>query len=615
MANKDIKRKLPLRRRQFLQGAGAVGLMAALDGLIPNYAAQLIGTANSQDVDPEGLFFNLNINRNSLDIGGKVARAITVNGTIPGPLVRLKEGRMTTMAVTNHLEEDTSIHWHGLLVPPAMDGVPGVSFAGIKPGETFTYKFPVNQSGTYWYHSHSGLQEQLGHFGPIIIDPIEPEPFSYDREYIVMLSDWTFEDPHRVLAKLKKQSDYYNFQKRTVGDFFQDVSEKGFGTAFAEYKMWAGMRMSPTDIADITGYTYTYLMNGQAPVSNWTGLFRPGEKIRLRIINSSAMSFFDFRIPGLKMTVVQADGQNVQPVMVDEFRIGAAETYDVIVEPEENRAYTIFAESIDRSGYAAGTLAPREGMTAPLPERRKRPVLTMADMGMADMDMKGVDGMAGMDMKGMENMSDIKDSGPDMDMKNMAGSGMKMDLKSEPMPIKKHGPDKHGPGNSMVAEMPRNRLDDPGVGLENTGTRVLVYNDLKSVAPGYDKRKPEREIELHLTGNMERYMWSFDGKKFSEAKGPIEFRNGERLRLTMINDTMMPHPIHLHGMWMELDNGAGEFRPRKHTVNVKPGEQLSVIISVDAPGNWAFHCHLLYHMEMGMFRIVSVTDYAGGAGS
>ena len=587
LQNNGFKKKLPLRRRQFLQGAGAVGLLAALEGLAPNYAGQLVRAANGAEMDPEGLFFNLDINHTSLDIGGKDAHAITVNGTIPGPLIRLKEGQMTTMAVTNHLKEDTSIHWHGILLPPGMDGVPGVSFAGIKPGETFTYKFPVKQSGTYWYHSHSGLQEQLGHFGPLIIDPVEPDPFSYDREYVVMLSDWTFEDPLRVLAKLKKQSGYYNFQKRTVGDFFKDISEKGLGPAFAERKMWAKMRMSPTDIADITGYTYTYLMNGRAPASNWTGLFRPGEKIRLRIINAATMTFFDFRIPGLKMTVVQADGQNVQPVTVDEFRIGVAETYDVIVEPGEDRAYTIFAETMDRSGFAAGTLTPREGMTAPLPERRKRPVLSMADMGMAGMDMKGMDGM--------------KD--------------MKMDMKSEPVPIKKHGPDKHGPGNSMIAEMPRNRLGDPGVGLENTGTRVLVYNDLRSIAPGYDKRAPEREIELHLTGNMERYMWSFDGKKFSEAKGPIEFRNGERLRLTMINDTMMSHPIHLHGMWMELDNGAGEFRPRKHTVNVKPAERLSVIISVDAPGNWAFHCHLLYHMYMGMFRIVSVTDHIGGTGS
>ncbi len=601
--NNGFKKKWPLRRRQFLQGAGAVGLLAALEGLAPNYAGQLVRAANGAEMDPEGLFFNLDINHTSLDIGGKDAHAITVNGTIPGPLIRLKEGQMTTMAVTNHLKEDTSIHWHGILVPPGMDGVPGVSFAGIRPGETFTYNFPVKQSGTYWYHSHSGLQEQVGHFGPIIIDPIEPDPFSYDREYIVMLSDWTFENPYRVLAKLKKQSDYYNFQKRTVGDFFKDVSEKGFGPAFAERKMWAKMRMSATDFADISGYTYTYQMTGRAPVSNWTGRFRPGEKIRLRFINAAAMTYFDLRIPGLKMTVVQADGQNVQPVMVDEFRIGAAETYDVIIEPKEDRAYTIFAESMDRSGYAAGTLAPREGMTAPLPERRKRPVLSMADMGMAGMaDM----GMGGMAMKGMDGM----------DMKGMDGmKDMKMDMKSEPVPIKRHGPDKHGPGNTMVAEMPRNRLGDPGVGLENTGTRVLVYNDLRSIAPGYDKRAPEREIELHLTGNMERYMWSFDGKKFSEAKGPIEFRNGERLRLTMINDTMMSHPIHLHGMWMELDNGAGEFRPRKHTVNVKPAEQLSVIISVDAPGNWAFHCHLLYHMDMGMFRIVSVTDYGGETGS
>lgn len=506
------------------------------------------------------------------ELDGRKAPAITVNGTLPGPLVRLREGQEAILRVTNHLSEDTSIHWHGILLPAAMDGVPGVSFAGIPPGETFTYRFPVKQSGTYWYHSHSGLQEQLGHFGPMIIDPAKPDPYEYDREHVVLLADWTFENPYRILAKLKKQSNYYNAQKQTLFDLFKDASERGWGAAFGDRMHWASMRMDPTDLLDVTGYTYSYLMNGLTPLGNWTGLFSPGERVRLRFINASAMTIFDVRIPDLPMAVVQADGQNVEPVTVDEFRIGVAETYDVIVQPKGDRAYTVFAETLDRSGYSRGTLAPRMGMAAPLPERRKRPVRTMADMGMAHSDMAGHGAANG----------------------HGAGEGNR-----------RHGPDNHGPSNEMVAEMPVNRLGEPGIGLENTGHKVLTYADLWSVDAGYDQRPPGREIELHLTGNMERYVWGFDGKKYSEAE-PIPFLLGERLRLTMINDTMMEHPIHLHGMWMELDNGAGPWKPRKHTVIVKPGERLSVEITADAPGDWAFHCHLLYHMELGMFRVVSV---------
>ncbi|MDO9371858.1 MAG: copper resistance system multicopper oxidase [Gammaproteobacteria bacterium] len=584
-----------LTRRRFLKGMAAMGLLTGLDGLAPVYAAQYGGLRRDMSAgDSKAL--DLRIQRTALRISEREAHAVTVNGSIPGPLVRLREGQNAMLRVTNELDEDSSIHWHGLILPAAMDGVPGVSFAGIKPGETFTYQFPVTQSGTYWYHSHSGMQEQLGHFGPMIIDPLEPEPFSYDREYVVMLSDWTFENPHHVMAKLKKQSDYYNFQQRTVGDFFRDVKKNGWDATMAERLMWAQMRMSPTDFADVSGYTYTYLMNGLAPGSNWTGMFRPGERVRLRFINAASMTYFDVRIPGLKMTVVQVDGQNVQPVTVDEFRTGVAETYDVIVEPKEDRAYTIFAETTDRSGYARGTLTARAGLTAPIPERRPRPLRTMADMGMGDMqhdmpDMK----MDGMDMGGMQH--DM----PDMEMSDMDMGG-----------VTKHGPDTHGPGNSMIAETSRSRLHEPGSGLENTGTRVLVYTDLRNVNPMYDKRPPGREIELHLTGNMERYMWSFDGKRYSEAKGPIAFEYGERLRLILVNDTMMDHPIHLHGMWMELENGAGDYLPRKHTISVKPGERLSLLITADALGNWAFHCHLLFHMDMGMFRVVSVSRHGMG---
>jgi CopA family copper-resistance protein len=536
---------------------------------------------------------------------------VTVNGSVPGPLVRLREGETVTIRVTNQLEEVTSIHWHGVLVPHEMDGVPGVSFPGIKPGETFTYRYPVKQSGTYWYHSHSGLQEQAGLYGPLIIDPAEPDPFAYDREYVAMLSDWTFEDPHAVLMKLKKQSDYYNFQQRTIGDFFRDVSEKGWRATISDRLTWGRMRMDPTDILDVTGYTYTYLINGLPPEANWTALFRPGERVRLRVINGSTMSYFNVRIPGLEMTVVQADGQNVEPVTVDEFQIATAETYDVIVEPKEDRAFTIFAESMDRSGYTRGTLAPREGMSAAIPKLRARPLRSMVDMGM---DMGDMGHMTGMEMDANAKAGGGHAghmAGMGMGPGSTAGGGQMGAIPGMgeiigPV-VARQGPNRYGPGNTMVATVERNRLGEPGTGLENVGHRVLVYTDLHSVKPGDDQRQPGREIELHLTGNMDNYMWSFDGQKFSEAMDPIPFNYGERLRFTMVNDTMMEHPIHLHGMFMELDNGSGSRKLRKHTVNVKPAERLSVEITADAPGNWALHCHLLYHMEMGMFRVVNVS--------
>lgn len=598
----------PLTRRHFLVGAAALGLTALLEGLLPVYALEPSGLSIGRGIRTAGDPIDLLLRRQVLNVDGRKANAITLNGTIPGPLIRLQEGEQATIRVHNKLDEDSSVHWHGILLPFEMDGVPGVSFPGIKAGETFTYRFPVRQSGTYWYHSHTGLQEQLGHYGPLIIDPAEPEGITYDREYVVVLSDWTFENPYKVMAKLKKMSDYYNYQKRTVGEFFNDVSMEGWRAATRDRLAWNRMRMSPTDIADITGYTYTYLLNGLAPESNWSGLFKPGERLRLRFINAATMSYFNVRIPGLPMTVVQADGQNVAPVETDEFQIAVAETYDVIIQPTEERAFTIFAEAMDRSGYARGTLAPQPGMQAAVPGLRPRPLRTMADMGMdmGDMDMPGMQ-MPSNDHSGMQTMTDMSHG----DHGSNHGSGMAMDSSSkmvekvEPV-VTRHGPNHHGPGNVSVAAIQHNRLGEPGAGLENAGHRVLVYFDLRRLASDFDERLPERELELHLTGNMERYMWSFDGKKFSEVTAPIPFRFGERLRLTLVNDTMMEHPIHLHGMWMELENGRGRQIPRKHTISVKPAERLSVLISADAPGRWAFHCHLLYHMEMGMFRVVRV---------
>ncbi len=584
-----------LNRRQFLTGTAAAGLAFLLRGLLPAYAMAPLGLSVDNRARTPGEPIDLFLRQQRVKIGQRMGSAITLNGTIPGPLIRLREGEQATIRVHNELDENSSVHWHGILLPFEMDGVPGVSFTGIKAGETFSYRFPVRQSGTYWYHSHTGLQEQLGQYGPLIIDPAAADPIAYDREYVVVLSDWTFENPYKIMAKLKKMSDYYNFQQRTAGEFFKDMSLAGWRKATTDRLAWGRMGMSPTDIADITGYTYTYLMNGLAPESNWTGLFKPGERVRLRFINAATMSYFNVRIPGLPMTVVQADGQNVAPVDIDEFQISVAETYDIIVQPREDRAYTIFAESMDRSGYARGTLTPRPGLQARVPGMRPPPLRTMTDMGM---EMT----MGKMAMSGMGKPSEDHGHGASMTMSDDAG----MD-KSTGQVVARHGADHHGPGNTSVAAVQYNRLGEPGTGLENTGHRVLVYKDLRRLSSDFDPRSPDRELELHLTGNMERYMWSFDGRKYSETHAPIPFRFGERLRLILVNDTMMEHPIHLHGMWMELENGRGRRIPRKHTVSVKPAERLSVLIAVDAPGRWAFHCHLLYHMEMGMFRVVQVT--------
>ncbi|MFO0700568.1 MAG: copper resistance system multicopper oxidase [Nitrospira sp.] len=602
-----------ISRRVLLKRIGALSLLSTIQPLIPACAKHGLLPMTSVSTQPatlSGELIDLVISEQTFALDGHTGTAMTINGTIPGPLIRLKEGQEVALRVTNRLAEITSIHWHGILLPPIMDGVPGVSFGGIKPGATFTYRFPIRQSGTYWYHSHSGGQELQGMYAPLILDPAEPEPFKYDREYVVMLSDWSFESPETLLSNLKKQGGYYNFQKRAAREFLSDIRRMGFWAALQDYLMWHQMRMDPTDFADVTGNTLTYLMNGLSSSANWTALFHPNQRIRLRFINAASMTFYDVRIPGLTMTVVQADGQNVQPVAIEEFRFGPAETYDVMIEPTEDRAYTIFAETMDRSGFARGTIASRPGMEGEIPERRPRPLRTMEDMGMS---MEGME-MKGMDMPHKNSSSDMpskKHGQHDTETHDSPGrshDGQNASTIPGSQPLR-HGPDDHGTGNQMVAEYSQNRFGEPGRGLEDSPRRVLRYSDLKSIAPYPDQRGPEREIELHLTGHMERFMWSFDGKKYSEEKQPIAFRHGERVRFTFVNDTMMEHPLHLHGMWMHLENGAGEYLPRKHTVIVKPAERVSVTITADAPGRWAFHCHLLLHMEAGMFRVVEVSDY------
>jgi len=585
-------------RRRFVQGL-AMGSMAAGLGL---GSRALWASADQQQKIPtlRGSDFDLAIGEQVVNFTGTPRIGTTVNGSLPAPILRWKEGDTVILRVKNNLPETSSIHWHGIILPSSQDGVPNISngFSGIAPGTTHSYQFKVVQSGTYWYHSHSGFQEQTGLYGPIIIDPKEPEPFTYDRDYVVMLSDWTDEDPTVVYAKLKKLSHYYNFNERTHSELMKDLKEKGLARTWSERKMWMRMRMSQRDLADVTGYTYTYLMNGQTPADGWTGLFRKGEKVRLRFINGSAMSFFDVRIPGLKMTVVAADGQYVQPVSVDEFRIGVAETYDVIVEPDDG-AYTIFAQSIDRSGYARGTLTPDPAMTAEIPAMDPVPDLTHTDMGM---DMSGMDHsqhqMGGMDMKGMDHSQH-----------QMGGMKMPMGKPAHPSDFTggkvTHDPTEYGPHVDMRADAPRYRLNDPGVGLRNNGRRVLTYADLKHLHGTNDPRDPDREIQLHLTGNMSRYMWSVNGVKFADAE-PLRWKMGERLRITFVNDTMMNHPMHLHGMWSDLETGDNDFIPRKHTVIVQPGSRISYRVTVDAEGGWAYHCHLLYHM-LGMFREVQVS--------
>ena len=571
-------------RRAMLKGAVGLGGLAG----IPAWARAMPHGPIRQGFDEvSGRVIDLAVGQGAIEVAGRSGHAFAVNGSVPGPLVRLKEGEAVTLRVANHLAQDTSIHWHGLLLPFQFDGVPGVSFPGIKPGETFVYELPaLRQSGTYWWHSHSNLQEQAGHYGPIIIDPAGPDPVQADRDYVLLLSEFSPLHPHTIMAKLKKGEEYFNRQKTSWTDDYR--------LSGSDRRMWAGMRMMPTDIADVTGSTYTYLINGHAPEDSLEYLFSPGERVRLRIINGSAMSFFNIRIPGVRMSVVQADGKNVRPIEVDEFQIGTAETYDIVVEPTAE-AHTVVAEAMDRSGMAVATLASRAGARAPVPSLRDPVLLTMTDMGHGGMDHSGGD---------HSNMGHAPSTG------GMDHGSMKMrDTSSLPPNVAV------GPGIDMVSANPADRMGDPGLGLDKVGHKVLTYRDLTALEPNDDPRKPSRHMQIHLTGNMERYMWSFDGRKFNAvADQPIRFAYNERVRVKLVNDTMMAHPIHLHGHFFELVNGADRMhQPQKHTVIVQPGGSATFDLTADEPGDWAFHCHLLYHMHAGMFQVVTVASPDGEA--
>ena len=624
-------------RRTFVKGL-AIGGAAASLGLLRQPAWAQTRQRREAEV-LAGTEFDLRIGETEVNLTGSARTALTINGSLPGPLLRWREGDTITLNVSNSLDEDTSIHWHGILLPANMDGVPGLSFSGIHPGQAYRYHFTVRQSGTYWYHSHSGFQEQQGVYGPIVIEPREPDPVAFDREHVVLLTDWTDERPERVFRKLKKQSGYYNFNQRTLTTFIRDVRQNGLSATLAERRMWAQMRMSAADLADVTGHTYTYLMNGRAPAANWTGLFAPGEKVRLRFINGSGMSYFDVRIPGLKMTVVAADGLPVRPVSVDEFRIAVAETFDVIVEPSGQDAFTIFAQAMDRTGFAAGTLAVRAGLSAGVPDLDPRPVLTMADMGHGGMDhdmgamaasptAPAADPHAGHAMPAPAPAAADPHAGhvrPDAPAATVpdphAGHAMPPTQASAP-PDPHAGHDMSAMGSGMQAHpaseqgnplvdmqtmAPSAKLDDPGIGLRGNGRRVLTYADLSSVFDDPDGREPTRTIELHLTGHMERFAWSFDGIKFS-GSDPIRLTYGERVRIVLVNDTMMTHPIHLHGMWSDLEDADGRFKVRKHTIDMPPGARRSYRVTADALGRWAYHCHLLFHMDAGMMREVRVEE-------
>ena len=634
-----------MKRRAFLQNTLLAGSAVAWSALLPSWARSQGMTPLAGVPGLQGNQFDLRVAAERAPIAGRRARHVRLNGQFPAPLLRWRAGDTVTLRVANTLDEPTSIHWHGLLLPWHMDGVPGVSFDGIAPGSSFTYQFPLRQAGTYWYHSHSGLQEQLGHYGPIIIDPSEPEPFGYDREYIILLSDWSHESPERIFRKLKTMGQSYNFQQRTLGDFVRDARQFGVSAALKERADWGDMRMNRTDLADVTAATYTYLVNGHSPDENWTGLFRPGERLRLRFINAASMSLFNVRIPGLPMTVVQADGLDVEPVETDEFQIGAAETFDVLVQPLEDAAFTIYAESNDFFGHARATLAPRPGMEGPLPPRRPRPLLSMKDMGMehaaaghSELDHNGMDhtGMqpevsepAAVDHSTMDHStmdhstmdhstmdhstmdhSTMDHSTMDHSTMDHAGMDHEATVPLQAAASATAGPQTHlharGPGVASLATAPVSRLHERPLGLEQEPHRVLVYADLRSLQPNPDRRAPGRTLELHLTANMERYMWSFDGLKYSEVTGPVPLQLGERLRLVFVNDTMMPHPLHLHGMFFDVVTGEHDHKPRKHTLVLKAGEKAAVDLTVSEPGDWAFHCHLLYHMQAGMMRVFRV---------
>ena len=604
---------MSLSRRQFVTGVG---------GALALGSSAFSTSSSGKNLNPappilRGNQFDLAIGYQSVNFTGRERIATTVNGSLPAPVLRWQEGEPVTLRVTNHLAQDSSLHWHGMILPTGMDGVPGLSFAGIKPGETFEYLFAVEQSGTYWYHSHSGFQEQTGVYGAIVIDPRDPDPVAYDRDYVVVLSDWSDEAPETIYAKLKKMSHYYNFRERTAGDLWRDIKDKGVSATWQERAMWNQMRMSDTDIADVTGYTYTYLMNGVTPADGWQALFQAGEKVRLRFINAAAMTIFDVRIPGLTLTVVAADGQNIEPVTVDEFRIGVAETYDVVVTPSSDSAYCIFAQSIDRSGYSRGVLTPNLEWDAEIPAMDYAPRLSHGDMGMShgnhqvmSDDMMDHTQHTGMDHSTMNHHTmdhsqhqTIAAATTEQGRESLAKAGFGTSG------VINHAPTEFGPHVDMRTEILQNGIDDPGVGLrdhqQRYGRKVLTYSDIRNLTRTLDPREPQREIQLHLTGNMSRYMWSIDGTKFADAD-PIRLTYGERVRIVLVNDTMMTHPIHLHGVWSEVETNEPDYIPRKHTVLVHPGSSTSYLVTADAKGQWAYHCHLLYHMA-GMMRAVWIS--------
>jgi CopA family copper-resistance protein len=593
-------------RRGFLRAASGAGALAGLSGLLPAWAqgaphAALGHAANA--VSPPALSgdtIDLAIGHAEMALKGRRGHALAINGTVPGPLLRLREGQRVRLNVANRLEEDTSIHWHGLILPFEMDGVPGVSFPGVRPGETFAYEFPIVQSGTYWYHSHSGLQEQMGVYGPIIIDPAGADPIEYDREHVIVLSEYTFHHPHTLFRRLKNEGGVFNYQKQTVAGLFA-----GCDQTLAERREWAAMRMDPTDISDVTGAVFTFLLNGRPAGEGWTGLFRPGERVRLRLINAGAQTIFNVRLPDLPMTVVQADGLAVRPVEVRELQIGNGETYDVIVVPNEARAYGLVAEAVDRSGMAFGTLAPAAGQRAEPPALRGRPLATMKDMGMDHGPAPAGGehaGHAGHSSEAVPGLAAPRARGSDV------MGGMHMDMRDGSLAPQVE----MGPGVQSISAMPADRTGEPGQGLESVGHRVLVYRDLVAADPNPDTRAPGRAIEIRLTGNMERFIWGINGRTYADRPPPLPFRHGERVRVTVVNDTMMAHPIHLHGHFFELVHAPVGFLPRKHTVIVAPGGQATFDFTAER-GDWAFHCHMLYHMHGGMFQVFQVRDGEGAA--
>ena len=590
----------PLNRRSLLKAATIAGGAVAFNDLFPAWAKSgshgLHGLAG-QSGTVSGDTIELSVGQSAFKIGKKTGHAYTVNGTLPGPLVRLREGQNVKLIVRNTLQEDTSVHWHGMLLPFQMDGVPGVSFPGIGPGETFTYEFLMRQHGTYWYHSHSHMQEAMGMYGALIVDPAGADPIKYDREHVLVLSDWSFAHAHTNFSKQKQKAGYFNKRKQTMAGLL-----KGKDQPMSERIMWGQMLMDPTDIADVTGAYYHYLINGHDSMGNWTGIFQPGERVRLRIVNAAAMSNFNIRIPGLAMTVVASDGLPLTPVETDEFQIAVAETWDVIIEPKEATAYSFIAEAIDRSGLCRATLAPQMGMTAPIPALRERPLLTMKDMGMDH-------GGGEADMAGMDHAAQAHDMAGH-DMADMAGGAMDhgdMNMRDPSVAPQV----KMGPGVASLAPMPMDRNAERPTGLEKVPHRVLTLSQLRALEPNPDTRKPSREIDVHLTANMERYMWSMDGESYTDKTEPLPFRHNERVRVNLINHTMMPHPIHLHGHFFEVVNGQKGQYPRKNVVNVLPGAKVTFDFTADAMGDWAFHCHMLMHMHAGMFRVVTVRHEEG----